>query len=218
LYYVHNKTVAVVGLGRSGVAAAKLLSVRGAQVLVADDKTPDKLGDSLAPLKSLPVTLVLGGIPVEALTQCDLVVVSPGVKSSHPALEAARAKGIPVIGELELAAAYCPAKIMAISGTNGKTTTTSLAARLVSASERQGLACGNIGKAFAEAVFELSAEDWAVVEVSSFQLETIVKFRPRWRPCSTSPRTTSTGTARCRPTWRPKRGCSRTKGARTRPC
>ncbi len=179
MYYVHNKTVAVVGLGRSGVAAAKLLSVRGAQVLVADDKTPDKLGDSLAPLKSLPVTLVLGGIPVEALTQCDLVVVSPGVKSSHPALEAARAKGIPVIGELELAAAYCPAKIMAISGTNGKTTTTSLAARLVSASGRQGLACGNIGKAFAEAVFELSAEDWAVVEVSSFQLETIVKFRPQ---------------------------------------
>lgn len=180
MYYVHNKTVAVVGLGRSGVAAAKLLSVRGAQVVVADDKSPDKLGTFLPGLKNLPVTLVLGGVPSEALTPCDLVVVSPGVKSTHPALEAARAKGIPVIGELELAAAYCPAHILAISGTNGKTTTTALAARLISAGGHQGIACGNIGtKAFAEAVFELSAEDWAVVEVSSFQLETIVKFRPQ---------------------------------------
>jgi len=176
---VHNKTVAVVGLGKSGVAAAKLLSVRGAQVVVADDKAPEKLGEYLSGLKGLPVSLILGGVPPETLTHCDLVVVSPGVPFNHPALAAARAKGIQVISEIELASAYCPAKIMAVTGTNGKTTTTALAASLVTAGGHRGLACGNIGRPFTEAVFELSAEDWAVVEVSSFQLETIVKFRPQ---------------------------------------
>jgi UDP-N-acetylmuramoylalanine--D-glutamate ligase len=179
LYYVHNKTVAVVGLGMSGVAAAKLLVVRGAQVVIVDDKTPDKLAEPLAALKGLPVSLVLGGITPEVLAPCDLVVVSPGIRFNHPALEAARAKGVQVIGELELAYAYCSARVLAITGTNGKTTTTALAEKLVASGGAKALACGNIGRAFAEAVFELSAEDWAVVEVSSFQLETIVKFRPQ---------------------------------------
>ena len=179
MYYVHNKTVAVVGLGKSGLAAAKLLLVRGAQLVLADEKTPDKFGDSLSSLKGLPVSLVLGGVTPETLTHCALVVVSPGVRVNHPALEAARAKGIPVIGELELASAYCPAKILAVTGTNGKTTTTALVAQLISAGGHRGVACGNIGIPFSGVLFDLSAEDWAVVEVSSFQLETVVKFRPQ---------------------------------------
>jgi UDP-N-acetylmuramoylalanine--D-glutamate ligase len=93
-------------------------------------------------------------------------------------LEKAREKGVPVIGELELAYGYCPASIAAITGTNGKTTTATLTAAMIQASGKKAVACGNIGRAFSEAVFELTSEDWAVLEVSSFQLETIREFRP----------------------------------------
>jgi len=175
---VHNKTVAVVGLGRSGAAAAKLLCVRGAQVVVTDDKGPDKLTDWLKAIQGLPVTLALGGVTPELLSRCDMVVTSPGAPWDHPALAAARAKGVPVIGELELAYAFCQAPVAAVTGTNGKTTTTALLAHLMNGGGRKAVACGNIGTAFAEAVFNLSSDDWAVVEVSSFQLEGIAKFRP----------------------------------------
>ncbi|MGH7738912.1 MAG: UDP-N-acetylmuramoyl-L-alanine--D-glutamate ligase, partial [bacterium] len=178
MIYVHNKQVAVIGLGRSGLAAAKLLSVRGAQVAVFDEKTPEKLADWIDKTKDLPLTLSLGGMDLAAILQSDLVVVSPGVPFDHPALERAREKGIRVIGELELAYGYCPAPVAAITGTNGKTTTTALTAAMIEASGKRALACGNIGRAFSEGVFELSAEDWAVLEVSSFQLETIETFRP----------------------------------------
>ncbi len=178
MIYVHNKQVAVIGLGRSGLAAARLLSVRGAQVVILDEKTPEKLGAWIDKAKDLPVKLSLGQIDLAAILNSDLVVVSPGVPFDHPALEAAREKGVTVIGELELAYGYCQAPVVAITGTNGKTTTTALTAAMISASGKKALACGNIGRAFAEAVFELTPEDWAVLEVSSFQLETIETFRP----------------------------------------
>jgi UDP-N-acetylmuramoylalanine--D-glutamate ligase len=180
LHHVNGKQVGVVGLGRSGFAAARLLSVQGAHVTVLDDKTPEKLGDWIEKAGQVPrVKLLLGGVDPAAASSFDLVVTSPGVRFDHPALEAARQRGVPVIGEMELAYGYCPAPVAAVTGTNGKTTTTTLLASMLRASGRKAVACGNIGKAFSEAVFELAAEDWAVLEVSSFQLETIEAFRPR---------------------------------------
>ncbi len=178
MIYVHGKQVAVIGLGRSGYSAARLLSVHGAHVVVLDDKTPEKLTPFIERSKDLANTkLVLGGIEASTVLSSDLVVTSPGVPFHHPVLKRAREKGIPVIGELELAFGYCPASIAAITGTNGKTTTTTLTAAMIQAGGKKGIACGNIGKAFSETVFELSTEDWAVLEVSSFQLETIQEFR-----------------------------------------
>jgi UDP-N-acetylmuramoylalanine--D-glutamate ligase len=180
MQYVHGKQVAVIGLGRSGLAAARLLSVHGAHVAILDDKSPEKLAPFLEKAKGLPhVRLLPGGVDPMALSNADLVVSSPGVPARHPALVRAREKGLPVVGEMELAFGYCPAPVAAITGTNGKTTTTTLTAAMIQASGVKAVACGNIGKAFAEAVFELSPEDWAVLEVSSFQLETIEDFRPR---------------------------------------
>jgi len=180
MQYVHGKQVAVIGLGRSGLAAARLLSVHGAHVVVLDDKSQDKLAPFFEKAKALPhVRLQAGGVDPSAVSNSDLVVASPGVPSTHPALERAREKGLPVVGELELAFSYCPAPIVAITGTNGKTTTTTLTAAMIAAAGLKAVACGNIGKAFAEAVFELAPEDWAVLEVSSFQLETTKDFRPR---------------------------------------
>ena len=180
MHYVHGKQVAVIGLGRSGFAAARLLSVHGAHVVILDDKTPEKLSAWIEKAKDLGhVQLMLGGIDPTTILGSDLVVTSPGVPFNHPALEAARERGITVIGEMELAFSYCPASVAAITGTNGKTTTTTLLAAMINGGGRKAVACGNIGKAFAETVFELSSEDWAVLEVSSFQLETIEEFRPR---------------------------------------
>jgi UDP-N-acetylmuramoylalanine--D-glutamate ligase len=180
MYYVHDKRVAVVGLGRSGAAAARLLSVRGAQVVVTDDKPAEKLEGFLQTARALPgVQLALGGLSAEAVLNADLVVVSPGVPVDHELLKAAREKGVKVIGEMELAYGYCPAPVVAITGTNGKTTTTTLTAQMLSDGGRRAVACGNIGRALSEAVFDLSREDWAVLEVSSFQLETVREFKPR---------------------------------------
>ncbi len=180
MVYVNDKRVAVLGLGRSGLAAAKLLSVRGAQVIVADDKTPDKLTRYLEAAQNLPnVQLALGGLSADAVLNSDLIVVSPGFSIQHPLLKGALERNIRVIGEMELAYGYCPASIAAISGTNGKTTTTTLLELLLNDAGKKAVACGNIGKAFAEAVFELSREDWAVLEVSSFQLESIREFKPK---------------------------------------
>ena len=179
MIYVHGKQVAVIGLGKSGFAAARLLSVHGAHVVILDDKTPEKLSVWIERAKELSNThLMLGGIEATTVLHSDLVVTSPGVPYKHPVLEQAREKGIPVIGEMELAYGYCPSPVAAITGTNGKTTTTTLATAMINASGKKAIACGNIGKAFAEAVFELSSEDWAVLEVSSFQLETTEDFRP----------------------------------------
>ena len=180
MIYVHGKQVAVIGLGRSGFAAARLLSVHGAHVVILDDKTPEKLALFIEKAKDLSHTqLMVGGIDPATILNSDIVVTSPGVPFNHPALERAREKGIPVIGEMELAFGYCPAQVAAITGTNGKDDDYHAHQRHdPRASGKKSIACGNIGKAFSEAVFELSTEDWAVLEVSSFQLETIQEFRP----------------------------------------
>jgi len=154
MHHVNGKQIAVIGLGRSGFAAARLLTVHGAHVTVLDDKTPEKLTAWIEKLQALPqVKLVMGGIDPTRIAVSDLVVISPGVPALHPALVSAREKGIPVIGELELAFGYCNAPIAAITGTNGKTTTTTLLEIMINASGKKAIACGNFGS------FELSTGD-----------------------------------------------------------
>src|ERR1700722_18276187 len=154
MHHVNGKQIAVIGLGRSGFAAARLLTVHGAHVTVLDDKTPEKLMSWIEKIKAFPqVKLVLGGIDPTMVINSDMVVVSPGVPFNHPVLVRAREKGVTVIGEMELAFGYCNAPIAAITGTNGKTTTTTLLEAMINASGRKAIACGNIGKAFAETVF-----------------------------------------------------------------
>ncbi|MEB2313293.1 MAG: UDP-N-acetylmuramoyl-L-alanine--D-glutamate ligase [Sorangiineae bacterium] len=164
---LEGKRVVVVGLGRSGVSAARLCRARGAEV-VATDSAPDR---QLSPeARALDVTLVAGGHQGVRFEEADLIVVSPGVPT-FAELAAAEAAGVPVIGELELAGRLVTAPIVLIGGTNGKSTTTTLAARLLEAAGARVFAGGNLGTPLSEAVG--GDYDVLVVEASSFQLERV---------------------------------------------
>lgn len=164
---LEGKRVVVVGLGRSGVAAARLCRARGAEV-VATDSAPDR---QLSPeARALDATLVAGGHQGVGFEEADLIVVSPGVPT-FAELARAEAAGVPVIGELELAGRLVTAPIVLIGGTNGKSTTTTLAARLLEAAGARVFAGGNLGTPLSEAVG--GDYDVLVVEASSFQLERV---------------------------------------------
>lgn len=165
--------VVVVGLGKSGIAAAKLCRERGAHVIATDSAPLEKLS---ADAKALDVELVAGGHAGVPFTECDLVVVSPGVPAL-PEFEAAQAAGVEVIGELELASRSITAPIVAVGGTNGKSTTTTLVVDLLRAGGQRVFAGGNLGTPAAEAVG--ADYDVVVLEVSSFQLERAPSFHPR---------------------------------------
>jgi UDP-N-acetylmuramoylalanine--D-glutamate ligase len=173
-----GKRALVVGLGRSGVAAATLLVRQGATVTVTDQKPEAALTDSL---RCLPATVVreLGGHREDSFVGADLIVLSPGVPAL-PELAAAHAAGVPIMGELELGARFVRAPLLAITGTNGKSTTTTLAGAILAATGRPTFVGGNLGVPLCEAAFTpaVEADGFAVVEVSSFQLETIETFRP----------------------------------------
>jgi UDP-N-acetylmuramoylalanine--D-glutamate ligase len=174
-----GKKVLVVGLGRSGLAAARLCAGRGARVTVTDGKPEAALAEALAALPA-GVGRELGGHRQESFVGAELVVLSPGVPPL-PEVAAARAAGVPVIGELELASRFVRAPIVAVTGTNGKSTTTTLAGAMLAASGRPTFVGGNLGTPFAEAVDTPAAAPGGVcvVEVSSFQLETTLRFAPR---------------------------------------
>jgi UDP-N-acetylmuramoylalanine--D-glutamate ligase len=168
-----EQRVIVVGLGKSGVAAARLCLERGARVLGTDGAAREELSDDA---RALGIEIVAGGHEGVRFSEADLVVVSPGVPS-FPLLEAAERAGIEVIGELELACRFLSAPVVAIGGTNGKSTTTTLAGELFAAAGRRVFVGGNLGEPAASAV----GKDWdaVVLEVSSFQLERAPLFRPR---------------------------------------
>jgi UDP-N-acetylmuramoylalanine--D-glutamate ligase len=174
-----GKRVTVMGLARSGVAACKALAERGAVVRGSDLRPGEKLGADLADLGRRGVAVETGGHTPAAFLGADLIVISPGVETEHPLLVAARGRGIPVWGEVELASRLTHARFLAVTGTNGKSTTTSLAGAMLAAAGIPSVVAGNIGTALCEVVPGLSAEHWVVAEISSFQLETIVTFRPR---------------------------------------
>jgi UDP-N-acetylmuramoylalanine--D-glutamate ligase len=160
-----GKNVIVVGLGKSGMAATRLCAARGASVIATDSATADKLSPEVA---ALPAEVVVGGHAGVAFERADLIVVSPGVPN-FPALAAAEQAGVPVWGELALAAHFITAPLLLVGGTNGKSTTTTLLGDLLQAAGLRVFVGGNLGTPAAEAVGrELDA---AVLEVSSFQLE-----------------------------------------------
>jgi len=169
---MQGQRVIVVGLGKSGISAAKLCRARGAHVIGTDSSPLDKLRPEV---RELGIDLVVGGHSGLDFDECDLIVVSPGVPAL-PALSAAEAHGVEVIGELELAARAISAPIFAVGGTNGKSTTTTLLAELLKASGKRVFAGGNLGTPAAEAVSQ--EYDAVVLEVSSFQLERAPRFRP----------------------------------------
>jgi UDP-N-acetylmuramoylalanine--D-glutamate ligase len=174
-----DKRVLVVGLGKSGVASALFLKDRGARVTVSDTKSPDQLRDEIPILLDHGITVETGGHGERTFRGQDLIVVSPGVPVDAPPLMQARAAGEPVIGEIELAAQNLLGPIVAITGSNGKTTTTTLAGEILAAGGLPVAVGGNIGTPAISLVEGASRETVIVLEVSSFQLETIQTFRPK---------------------------------------
>jgi UDP-N-acetylmuramoylalanine--D-glutamate ligase len=172
-----GKRVTVIGAARSGLAAAKLLGDHGARVLVSDSGTEARLRSSAERLREWSIPVEFGGHS-ERVFDSDLVVISPGVPPTIPVLREAATRGIPVISELELAGRFCPAPVVAITGTNGKTTVTTLVGRMFHDARRRHVVAGNIGTSFSAVVGELDETSVAVLEVSSFQLEGISSFRP----------------------------------------
>src|ERR1700690_918646 len=176
---VNNKRVLVVGLGKSGVASALFLKAKGARVTVSDTKPEDQLKDQIPALLDRGIAVETGGHGESTFGGQDLIVVSPGVPTDAPPLVQARALGENVIGEIELAAQFFPGRIVAITGSNGKTTTTTLAGEIVTAAGYRAAVGGNIGTPAISLVEAATADTIAVWEVSSFQLETIQTFRPQ---------------------------------------
>jgi len=173
-----GQRVLVVGLGKSGVASALFLNARGARVTVSDAKAEAELRQLIPELLDRGITVKTGRHGERTFCDQDLIIVSPGIPSDAAPLQQARAQGVPIVGEIELASRYLPGRIVAITGSNGKTTTTSLAGAIVSRSGRQTLVGGNIGTPAISFVDTATPESWIVLEVSSFQLETIESFRP----------------------------------------
>ena len=178
-----NKRVLVVGLGRSGLSAALFLRDRGARVTVSDTRSAQALAKEIPALLEAGIAVEAGGHGLLTFRRQDLIVVSPGVPLDTPEVAQAARLGTPVIGELELASRFLTGKVVAITGSNGKTTTTTLVGRIFADAGLPTLVGGNIGLPVVELVKQAAAardgEVWSVLEVSSFQLETTADFRPR---------------------------------------
>ncbi len=174
-----GKKVLVVGLGKSGLAAALFLRHRGAQVTVSDIRSAESLAKEIPALLDEGIMVEAGGHGLLTFRRQDLIVVSPGVPLDTPELVQARNFGRPVIGELELAARFLKGEVLAITGSNGKTTTTALAGEILKAAGMPTLVAGNIGVPVIGLVEESTDATWSVLEVSSFQLESTEQFHPR---------------------------------------
>lgn len=178
-----GQTALLVGAARSGVASAAFLLSCGARVVLTDIRSEEMLPLPLGPLRALArnsgaLILELGGHKPESFRQCDFVVVSPGVPLTLPFFAESRQAGIPVMAEVELAARHLKGKILGITGSNGKTTTTTLAAELLRGAGLRGFAAGNIGDPLVSFVAASTPDDIYAVELSSFQLESIRGFKP----------------------------------------
>ncbi len=179
-----QRHVAVVGAGRSGAAAAELLLHLGARVTLTDSHPASELATDLSRVADLGAELALGGHPAALWDQADAVVASPGIPPQAPPLATARARGLPVISEIELAAEFATAPCVAITGSNGKSTVTAMVGAILQKAEFEAPVCGNIGRPWSSVVAAALRGDVAperyVLELSSFQTEAIGSFRPRW--------------------------------------
>ena len=173
-----GKKVLIIGAARSGIASARFLADKGAIVALNDQKPIEKWSAEALALREIGVGLLPGEAPSWLLDQLDLVVVSPGVRATIIPIRYAERAGAEVIGEVELAARYLKGRIVAITGSNGKTTTTSLIGELLGNAGLPTQVGGNIGNALISMVESSRDDGWTVVELSSFQLETIKTLRP----------------------------------------
>lgn len=175
---LQGKRALVVGLARSGVAAARLLAREGADVVATDRRRASQLAKEIEALLPLGVRFELGGHDPSSFLDADLVVVSPGVPLAMREIASAREAGVRVVGEVELAASFVREPIVGVTGTNGKSTTTALVAHLLGASGRRVFAGGNLGVPLSERALAAPDPDVSVVELSSYQLEGIDRLRP----------------------------------------
>ena len=173
-----NKKVLIIGLGRSGVAAAKFAAMRGAHVTVSEKQKAAAVKKSVAELHGLPIQFSFGGHDPQLMMQTDLIIISPGVALTIEGLGEVRRRGVPLIGELELAVREITTPMIAVTGTNGKTTTTALIGHLLASCGLKSCVGGNIGTALTNLIDDAKGADWVVVEVSSYQLETTPSLAP----------------------------------------
>lgn len=175
---IAGRQFGVVGLQRTGLATVRALLQRGGRVLATDAATLDKLPSDVAELSQRGATVKVGEQAYAGLSDCEVIVISPGVPMDIPPLVEARERGAEIIGEVELAYRLCPAPILAITGTKGKTTTTTLLGAMLQAAGKPVVVAGNIGNPFIGELDKVTPEHTVVLEVSSFQLESTVHFRP----------------------------------------
>ena len=173
-----NKRVLVVGLGKSGISAAMFLRKRGARVTVSDARSAVALAKEIPSLLDAGIMVESGGHGLLTFRRQDLIVVSPGVPMDTPEVKQVIGYGMPVIGELELASRFLKGRVVAITGSNGKTTTTTLVGKILKETGLPTLVGGNIGLPVIDLVPESTDDSVSVLEVSSFQLETIEHFHP----------------------------------------
>ena len=173
-----DKRVLIIGMARSGISAAKMCTELGADVTIYDSKDNDEIRNATQNLIEQGVKSVFGQLNNNIMNNKELVVLSPGVPVDLEAILYGEKLGIPIISEIELAYRYCAARIIGITGTNGKTTTTTLVGKIIKSYLKNSKVVGNIGYPFTEKVFDVTSEDYVVAELSSFQLETIDRFKP----------------------------------------
>jgi UDP-N-acetylmuramoylalanine--D-glutamate ligase len=177
-FELRGKRVLVVGLARTGVATALFCAARGANVTATDARTENEIDGAIGPLRTAGVTLELGGHRENTFLEQDLIVPSPGVPADAPLLQGARAKGVTIWSEVELADRFLNGRLIGITGSNGKTTTTSLIEHILKNAGFSTILAGNIGTPLISLVEQTSDNTITVAELSSFQLELIETFRP----------------------------------------
>jgi UDP-N-acetylmuramoylalanine--D-glutamate ligase len=177
--YFKGKKVTIIGLARSGVACANLLNRLGALVSVTDVCDNEKTQNNRAQLVSTDIECELGRHSQEFIKGRDMVVISPGVGEDSQAVIWARRNKVPVVSEIEVAWRLCPATVIAVTGSNGKTTVTTLIGKILESSGKRTFVCGNIGDPFSAEVANMKDDDFVALEVSSFQLENISFFKPK---------------------------------------
>jgi UDP-N-acetylmuramoylalanine--D-glutamate ligase len=173
-----NKKVLVVGMGTTGKATSLFLKEKGAQITVSEIRSEEELLPNIKKLKSLGIAVETGGHRQQTFLSSDLIVVSPGVPLEIPPLRAATKRGVEIVSEIELASHYIQTPIIAVTGTNGKTTTVKLIAEIFKASGKRIFLGGNVGTPLIEYVLNQHHEDYIIAEISSFQLEGIQGFKP----------------------------------------
>ena len=177
-FELRGKRVLAVGLARTGVATALFCAARGARVTATDARSESEIGNSVSRLRDAGVLLELGVHREQTFVNQDLISPSPGVPADEPHLQGARAKGVTIWSEVELAYRFLKGRMIGITGSNGKTTTTSLVAHILKTAGMHPILAGNIGTPLIACVDETKEHSWTVAELSSFQLELIETFRP----------------------------------------